>query len=114
ISRENAQTSSVRNVLMRAVGVESAVEVDVIEHVMTDSDTILLCTDGLTNELSDVQIGSVLENINDAQEAADRLVKLADEAGGGDNLTAIVLRQTRKMSGRLLSIGRFGKWLAGI
>jgi protein phosphatase len=70
----------------------------------------LLCSDGLTRELSDGQISAVLLEHEEAQEAADRLVDLAKQAGGGDNITAIVVRLAPKPAGALGRIGRLSKW----
>jgi serine/threonine protein phosphatase PrpC len=75
---------------------------------MMDGDVVLLCSDGLTRELSDEQIAGVLGESKNAKEAADRLVDLANQAGGGDNVTAIVIGSTRKKMGFL---ARLASWL---
>ncbi|MGH9563680.1 MAG: PP2C family protein-serine/threonine phosphatase, partial [Terracidiphilus sp.] len=73
---------------------------------------VLLCSDGLTRELTDAQIAAVLsERADDAQEIASELVEAAKQAGGGDNITAIVLRPAVKTVGALARMGRLGKWL---
>ena len=74
-----------------------------------EGDTILLCSDGLTRELSDSQIAAVLRGKSDSQQAADRLVSLANDAGGGDNITAMVIRPTSKSSSVLERLGRLLK-----
>jgi serine/threonine protein phosphatase PrpC len=94
-------------VLIRAIGIDPEVDVDVSEKLSIDGDVLLLCSDGLTRELSDAPIGAVLDENDDAQEAATRLVDLAKRAGGGDNITAIVLRCGRKPMG---AFARIGKW----
>lgn len=107
MTQQEADDSALHNVLIRALGVDAEVEVDVREDVVTESDTVLLCSDGLTRELSDAQIAGVLEEIEDAEEAAGRLVELAKQAGGGDNVTAIVVRSALRPAGAL---ARIGKW----
>jgi protein phosphatase len=110
MTEEEARASQLQNVLLRALGVEPEVEVDLDEELLIGGDLLLLCTDGLTRELSDSQIAAVLREADDAQTAADRLVDLANDAGGKDNITAIVLRYASKPVGTLARIGR---WFRG-
>jgi len=110
MSEAEAVTSTLQNVLLRALGVEEEVRVDVDEQLLIAGDTILLCSDGLTRELSDAQIAAVLGEAEDAQEAADRLVELANEAGGEDNVSAIVVRHAPKPVGAMARIGQLGRW----
>lgn len=104
-----AEHSKLQSVLMRALGPDAEVEVDVTEELLMEGDTLLLCSDGLTRELSDAQIGAILGDSEDEQEAADRLIDLANQAGGGDNVTAIVLRSSLKPVGAFTRIGRWFK-----
>jgi PPM family protein phosphatase len=110
ITPEQAAHSTLQNVLMRALGVEPEVEPDVDEHLLTERDAVLLCSDGLTRELSDSHIAAVLQEMQDAQAAADRLVFLANQNGGGDNVSVIVVRPLAKSSG---AFSRIGRWLNG-
>jgi protein phosphatase len=96
-----ASESKMKNVLIRALGVEPEVEVDINEEEIVNGDTFLLCSDGLTRDISDDQIIAVLRDKSDAQQAADRLVSLANDAGGGDNITAIVVRPFSKPAGAI-------------
>ncbi|MGH9714911.1 MAG: Stp1/IreP family PP2C-type Ser/Thr phosphatase [Candidatus Acidiferrales bacterium] len=107
---EEAATSKLQNVLLRALGVDPEVEVEVGEQVLLEGDTILLCSDGLTRELSDAQIAAVLGDTEDSQEAADRLVDSANQAGGEDNISAIVVRNVAKSAG---AFTRMGRWFKG-
>lgn len=109
MTAEEAATSTMQNVLVRALGIEPAVEVDVSEDGLTQGDSVLLCSDGLTRELSDAQIAAVLGERHEAKAAAKRLVDLAKQAGGGDNVTAIVLRRVAKSIGAIARIGRLFK-----
>ncbi len=111
-----ARSHNLHHLLTRAVGVEPEVDVEVIDELVMESDTVLLCSDGLTREVPDAEIGWVLRGALSAQEAAEQLVTLANEAGGRDNITAIVLRHAVKNlgdSGSIPSMSRFGRWLSG-
>jgi protein phosphatase len=81
------------------VGTSANIEVDSDEQVLLAGDCLLLCSDGLTRMLTDPEIASTLLTTTSAQEAADRLVELANENGGVDNVSVIVLRVLEK-SGR--------------
>lgn len=110
MTEQEAGSSKLQNVLTRALGVDEFVPVDVDEQLLLEGDTILLCSDGLTRELSDAQIAAVLGEAVDAQQAADRLVDLANQAGGEDNITAVVVRNAPKRGGPLT---RMGRWFKG-
>jgi len=77
---------------MRVVGIEEEVEGDVFEIDLEVGDTLLLCSDGLSTEVEDRDIGRVLASASTVQEACDRLVEAALEGGGSDNITVIVVR----------------------
>jgi serine/threonine protein phosphatase PrpC len=110
MTEQEAATSNLQNVLLRALGVDPEVEVEVDEHILLEGDTILLCSDGLTRELSRAQIAAILGDAEDAQEAAGLLVELANQAGGEDNITTIVVRHAAKPAGAL---ARMGRWFKG-
>jgi protein phosphatase len=99
MTAEEAEASHMRSVLLRALGIDPAVEIDVSDELMMLGDTILLCSDGLTRELTDQQIAATLAEGAQGEspkKVARRLVELAKQAGGGDNITAIVVRPARK------------------
>ncbi|HKQ88368.1 MAG TPA: protein phosphatase 2C domain-containing protein [Candidatus Acidoferrales bacterium] len=108
MTEAEAEASPLKNVLMRALGVDETVEVEVDEEIAIEGDTYLLCSDGLTRELTDGQIAAILTEMTDAQSAADQLIDLANLAGGGDNITAIVVRVGAKSGGTL---GKIGRWI---
>ena len=110
MTASEAEASPLKNVLMRALGVDAAVEVEVDEEIAIEGDAYVLCSDGLTRELTDGQIAAVLTEAVNPQNAADRLVELANAAGGGDNITAIVVRVGAKSGGTL---GKIGRWITG-
>lgn len=110
MTEQDAQNSNLQNVLLRAVGVEEEVEVELNEELFADEDVFLLCSDGLTKELSDAQIAGVLAEVEDPDATAKQLVKLANDAGGNDNITVIVLRHAPKLVG---SFQKLGRWFKG-
>jgi len=91
ISKEEAETHPQRSVLTRALGVDAVVDVDDDTFLVRPDDRLLLCTDGLTSMVAEDQIGEVLRTVRDPQEAAERLVRMANEAGGMDNTTVVIL-----------------------
>lgn len=107
MTAQEAERSKLQNVLLRALGPDSEIEVELSEHALSEGDSFLVCSDGLTRELSDTQIAGILGEAEEAQEAADRLVELANQAGGGDNITVIVLRYAPRPVGAFARIGRW-------
>ena len=106
INRQEAQTSKLQNVLLRALGPEDHVEVDAEEFAVQDGDVVLLCTDGLTHSVSDSDIAGTLAATDTAQEATDRLITMANERGGNDNITVIVLRLRKDRDGLVYRLRR--------
>jgi|SRR5580704_2968509 serine/threonine protein phosphatase PrpC len=106
---EQASSSQLHNVLVRALGVEPQVKVDSTEELLLDGDTFLLCSDGLTRELTDEQIAGILAESQTANDAAARLVRLANDAGGEDNVTVVVIRNAKKSATASVR-KRIGRW----
>jgi protein phosphatase len=92
LTPQEAETSNLRSVLTRALGPYEDVLVDTDEQLLLEGDTLLLCTDGLTRMVTDAEIASTLLTQPAPQAAADRLVALANEYGGEDNTTVVVVR----------------------
>jgi serine/threonine protein phosphatase PrpC len=90
LTRDQARNDPRRNVITRALGLELAPLADRWLVPANAGDRYLLCSDGLFNELSDDQIASLLTG-TDPEQAAAALVAAADEAGGHDNITAVVV-----------------------
>ena len=89
ISASDAEVHPNRNMITRAVGTDMTVKVDMdIKTYM--GETILICSDGLSNMLSDEQILQTLRQNEEIQEAADSMVELANKKGGSDNITVLV------------------------
>ena len=91
IAPEEAHRSKMQNVLIRALGAHEEVEIDAAEQLLMNQDIVLLCTDGLTRMVTDTDIARVLSEFSDAQASADQLVLLANERGGEDNVSVIVV-----------------------
>lgn len=90
ISREEAYTSSIRNMITRALGFRERVNIDIIETEIESGDKLLLCSDGLNGMLSDKQILNVLQLTGSIDKACEQLIKSANEKGGKDNITVII------------------------
>ena len=84
-----------RSVILRAVGVEPTVEVDLIEHTLEDGDVYLLCSDGLSGMVRDEVMEETLRPERPLSEAVQMLIDLANESGGRDNITAVLFRVAR-------------------
>jgi serine/threonine protein phosphatase PrpC len=92
LTAEEARRSRFRNVITRAIGIANAVQPDVDRIELQEGDTLLLCTDGLTNMVREPEIARLLAQTADAQETSERLVEAALRGGGEDNVTAVVVR----------------------
>lgn len=93
ITSQQARNHPYRNIVTRALGGPNPVDVDVSEEPMQDGDIILLCSDGLNTMLSDEQIlDNVRNNRDDLDKACQALISLANENGGEDNVTAILVK----------------------
>jgi serine/threonine protein phosphatase PrpC len=91
ISEEEAQSSSIRNLLTRAIGTDPAPAVEVHEHATEAGDVYLLCSDGLTDMLSDERILEVIGGRSTLTEACDWLIEEANREGGRDNISTILV-----------------------
>ena len=94
ITREEAASHPQRSIITRAIGVSREVDVDSMTLDLDPGDQVLLCSDGLTGVVDDQEIAQELSAGRDAQETLQRLIEAANEAGGPDNITAILLRVT--------------------
>ncbi len=92
ITKEEAKTHPKRNVITRAVGSEDFVHADIFE-VEVENDIMLLCTDGLTTHLSDDKIKETIKEYG-SSDSVQRLIKLANDNGGTDNITIIIVDNT--------------------
>ena len=90
ITEQQARIHPQKNVITRALGVESSLRIDYIETEAPAGCRLLICTDGLTNYMEEDQI-SDLAGKYAGNELTEKLVALAKSAGGGDNITVVVL-----------------------
>lgn len=91
ISTEEAAGHPQKNVLYRALGKHEAIEVDTMTRRLPPGASLLLCSDGLWNEISDEEMMEIMSRHRNPQEACQKLIALANSRGGIDNVTAILL-----------------------
>jgi protein phosphatase len=91
LAPEDAIMHPQRHILTRVLGMDERIEVDCFRIVPYRGDRVLLASDGLTNEVTDDQIASVLRRLADPDEAARELVRQAKENGGSDNVTVVIV-----------------------
>lgn len=94
ITKEEATTHPKKNMLVKAIGCNSLVEPDVMCKGFYEDDIILMCSDGLTNMLTDEQIYKVL--LENSENPAAALINSANREGGIDNITAIIIDNISK------------------
>jgi len=87
-----AEQSEMQSVLTRALGAQAQVEIDAEELGLFKGDLVLLCSDGLTRMVTEPEIAGTLQAETDPARAAAKLVALANENGGADNVTVLVIR----------------------
>ncbi len=92
LTREEAEDHPQKNVLYRALGQTDTIEVDTLTRRLPPRSRILICSDGLWNQVDDAKIRDVINLHPNPQEACSELVKLANNSGGLDNVTVILLQ----------------------
>jgi len=92
LTAAEAEESEMQSVLLRALGALPDVEVDTDEHMLFARDILMLCCDGLTRMVTEPEIAGTLQAETDPKRAAEKLIELANERGGVDNITVIVVR----------------------
>ncbi len=92
ITLEQAATSMNKNLVTRALGVEDAVLLEVNEHRVEPGDLYLLCSDGLSDMVDDVNIASILQGPGPVQQKAARLIGSANANGGRDNISVMLVQ----------------------
>jgi serine/threonine protein phosphatase PrpC len=91
ITAEEAKHSRYKNIITRSVGFEEEVQVDVMGIVTQPGDFFILCSDGLANLVEDTEIRQVVSSVS-LEEAPKALIAMANERGGDDNITVIVVK----------------------
>lgn len=92
ISPEEAALRKDKNVLYRAVGCDDEPQPDYFEAQTESGDIFLLCSDGLTNCVSEKDILKIITHNDDMQKASEKLIELANKNGGRDNITAVIIK----------------------
>ncbi len=92
ITRQEAEKLTYKNVITRSVGFEEMVSVDVYTREVDPGDMFLLCSDGLTSMLSDEDIKKAIDSGSNISESVDKLINKANDAGGADNISVILLK----------------------
>jgi len=103
-AREQAAELASRNIINRALGVESAVEVEIKSIHAREGARFLLCSDGIYRHMSDDEIARVLSEHKDPQRAADELKRIVHQRGADDNLTAVVVQMGRARQTPIIAI----------
>lgn len=91
LEKEEARTHPDKNIITRAIGATDEVEADIFEVELKPGDLILMCSDGLSNMLTDEEILTIVRSQRDIVEKVQRLVERANDNGGKDNITVIVI-----------------------
>lgn len=93
---QEARNSSNKNLVTRAIGIDKSVEIDVQEEIVMTNDVYLLCSDGVNDMLEDEIIQKIIqENFGDLKAAAAAIVQAANDAGGKDNISALLAQPVK-------------------
>ncbi len=92
VDREDARNHEKKNVITRAVGATEKIKTDIFEVDLEDNAVVLLCTDGLSNMVTDERICQIVLSSEQTEDIARNLVNEANKNGGQDNITAVVLK----------------------
>jgi serine/threonine protein phosphatase PrpC len=92
MTEEEAEHSERRNIILQALGPEATIKVDLTHQQIRHGDTLVLCSDGLSGQVSKDQIAEIVVQEPDLMKVSHRLIDLANDAGGPDNITVIAAR----------------------
>jgi PPM family protein phosphatase len=91
LSREEAAHHPQRNIITRALGLDPNVDVDLLTLELTEGDRLIICSDGLSSMVDEQTLAGIMSGERDPQAAAERLIEEANEAGGEDNITVVLI-----------------------
>ena len=92
LTPEEAREHPKKNEILKAIGIANGVFPDIFEISLKNTDKLLLCTDGLTNMVEDAFIADIINSGEDDETVLTRLIDLANQNGGTDNITVVVKR----------------------
>lgn len=92
IDRVSARNHPDKNIITRAIGATGNVNIDFFEVPLKDGDIILMCSDGLSNMIEDKDILSIADSEEDLEEIATKLISTANENGGSDNISVVLIK----------------------
>ena len=105
---EQARNSLNKNLVTRAVGIDSDVQIDIQEDIAMVDDIYLLCSDGVSDMIEDHLIRStIIENSDDLEKAASEIIRLSNEHGGKDNISALLARPIKAFPAKNSLFSRF-------
>ena len=93
LDRADARVDKRKNIITRAIGGESKVEADMFSVELKPEDKILMCSDGLSNMVDDAEILEIINREPDIEKAARMLIDAANENGGKDNISVVIVEQ---------------------
>ena len=99
LTAAEAEESEMQSVLLRALGAQAEIEVDAEEHTLFPRDVLLLCSDGLSRMVTEPEIAGMLQAETDPARASEKLVALANERGGPDNISVVTVRLEKNSKG---------------
>ncbi|MBR5649864.1 Stp1/IreP family PP2C-type Ser/Thr phosphatase [Pseudobutyrivibrio sp.] len=91
LDEDDARTDKRKNMITRAVGAEEGISADYFDVILKGNEKVLLCSDGLTNMVEDKDIYSIIKSADSLEGRANKLVQLANDNGGKDNISVIVI-----------------------
>ena len=92
LTEEEAAQSERRNIILQALGPEPQIKIDLTHQVVRRGDTLVLCSDGLSGQVTKDDIGAIVGQEKDVEGACRRLIELANDNGGPDNITVVIAR----------------------
>lgn len=105
---EQARNSLNKNLVTRAIGIDETVQVDIQEDIVMPDDIYLLCSDGVNDMLEDEIIESILtDNSDDLEKAALEIIRMANEYGGKDNISAVLAKPVKPFPAKNSLFSRF-------
>ncbi|MDT8281221.1 MAG: Stp1/IreP family PP2C-type Ser/Thr phosphatase [Gammaproteobacteria bacterium] len=105
---EQAKNSLNKNLVTRAVGIDENIQIDIQEDIVMLNDIYLLCSDGVTDMIEDYQIKSaILDHENDLEKATAEIIRLANEHGGKDNISVLLIKPVKPFPAKNSLFSRF-------